>query len=242
MKKSSDIIKQRFQLKYLILLFIPPLIAFTIFYHDEHYMVYLPISISISAFLIFVVFPGLILGLHAKPIYYDDLIIKDYNDNDYKELYDDKFRRKYQTIFKRIITITSSLVLFIIVEVWYLKSDLVTFKGPNISYIPVDWTLAIALIGGIINIYYKIISLVGKILLFILKTLKKRTIRNARQQMSDIARVELSNAGITISKTGAFQTPLHPMQLRSQSHNDLTIIGIVPDAMDMNDILSHINN
>lgn len=91
--------------------------------------------------------------------------------------------------------------------------------------------------------------MVGKILLFILKTLKKRSISKARQRMSDIARAELGNAGVTISKTGALQTPLHPMQsrggsgsARSQSHNDLTIIGIAPDAMDMNDILSHIDN
>ena len=234
--------KNRLKLKYLLLFIIPPLIAFTIFYDQKHNLVYLPISISISAFLIFIVFPGIILGLHAKPIYYDDLIIKDYSDSDYKDLYDDRFRRKYQTVFHRIITVTSTLVLFIIVEVWYIKTDLVTFKGPNISYIPVDWTFAIALIGGIINIYYKVISMIGKMLLFILKLLKKRTINKSRQRMSDIARAELGNAGVTISKTGSFQTPLHPMQSRSQSHNDLTIIGIAPNAMDMNDILSHLDS
>ena len=241
-KPVCQCIRDRFRLKYILLLLIPPLIALTIFYDQQHDLVYLPISISISAFLIFMVFPGIILGLHAKPIYYDDLIIKDYNDSDYKELYDDKFRRKYQTIFQRIITLTSSLVLFIIIEVWYIKSDLVTFKGPNISYIPVDWTFAIALIGGIINVYYKVISMVGKILLVILKLLKKRTINKSRQHMSDIARAELGNAGVTISRTGALQTPFNQIQRRSHSHNDLTIIGIAPDAMDMNDILSHLDN
>jgi hypothetical protein len=216
----------------LLLLFIPVIITITIIYDKDNNMFYLPTSLSMIAFIIFSVFPNIVLGLHARPIYYDDLIIKDYNEDDSKELYDDKFRKKYQYIFRCIITVTSTIVFFVASEVWYLKSDLVSGSDSSDAIIRADWAFAFGIIGGIMKLYYSASCLIGKMLLFILKTLKKRTIKKSRARMSEIAHAELGNAGIRIGDNIS--------ERRSRSYNDLTIIGVAPDV-DMHDIMSHIS-
>ena len=40
-----------------------------------------------------------------------------------KEIYDDTFRKRYQQIFRWIVTITSSIMIGILTEVWYMRSD-----------------------------------------------------------------------------------------------------------------------
>ncbi len=225
--------------KYLFLLFIPPLIIFPLFYDNGNYIYILPASLSLSVFIIFSIFPAIVLSLHARPITYDDLIIKDYNEDECNNIYDNKFRRKYQNIFRWLVTITSTMVFFVSVEVWGLKSNFSVSNSNSdteSTFISADWAFAIGVIGGILKIYYSISSLIGKILLSILKMLKKRAIKKARQNMSQITHNALYNAGIDIKEV--FNTPLSSR--RSFSHNDLTIIGVSPDV-DMHDIMSQID-
>lgn len=107
----------------LSLILVPIIITVTVFFEEAHTMIYMPISSLVCSFIIFVNFPMIVTSLHQRPIYYDDLIIKDFNEDEAKEIYDDRFRKKYQTIFRWVLTFTSAIVVGILVEIWYMRSS-----------------------------------------------------------------------------------------------------------------------
>ncbi len=229
-------------LKYLFLLLVPCIIILTIIFDKDHEMIYIPLSISVSSLIVFILFPQLVLGLHARPIYYEDLIIKDFS-NDDVEVYDKNFRKKYQLIFRYLVTITSTIMIFIASEVWFLKTEFTMGNNNNssnpssgASLISPDYAIAFGIIGGILKIYFSLSTLIGKILLMVLKKIKRRIIKKMRQKVTNMTEAELGNAGITIGKTNTMSMPL-----RSKSLNNLNILDVAPSAK-MNDIFSHIND
>jgi hypothetical protein len=91
----------------LSLLLVPIILSLTFIFEDIHGIIYVPLTCGISAMIIFLNFPTIVIFLHSRPIYFDDLIIKNYEGDGY--IYDDTFRHKYQNVFKWIASFTSSL-------------------------------------------------------------------------------------------------------------------------------------
>ena len=228
-------------LRYLIFPISICLIVLTFIYDDRHSVIYVPATSFICSLFLFWLFPSIVLSMHNRPVYYEDLIIKSYetegdnmSDMDDMEVYDKPFRDKYQKIFRIIITLISSIFVFIVVELMFLKIDLLPiFEINGFAFISPNYTIYAALLGGIITLYSKILSTSGRLLMKILKYFKKKHIRNARYIATNRTNIELGNAGIVIGNMIA------PLQRRSRSVDNLTIIGIAPFAR-MNDVFPHI--
>jgi len=141
--------------------------------------------------------------LHSRPIYYDDLIIKNYENEGH--IYDEAFRKKYQNIFKWMASVTSSLMVAFTAELWYFKDSVFSDSGSgsdsggtSAGKSTVNSFLVLGVIGGLLRIYYSATMLLGNLILTILKWLKKREQERLRRAVERRTIVELSSVGVTI--------------------------------------------
>ena len=182
------------------LLLIPLILGLTFGFPDNehHRSIYVPLSIGTCSFLLFMNFPNLVVFLHTRPIYYDDLVIKDFNDDDARKFYDDTFHKKYQRIFKTVIAITSSLLVVGTSELWFFRDKL--FNTGNAADTSnnklVTNFVIIGVIGGILRIYYTTTLFIGKLVMFILRYVKKREQEQLRMETHNRIKQELELAGI----------------------------------------------
>lgn len=178
----------------LSLVLIPVIIGLTMAFHLTHSLIYMPISMSLSSLILFMNFPKIVLFFHQRPLYYDDLIVHDYSDED-RQIYNDQFRTYYQNIFRWVITFTSALMVGVLTEVWYFKGDYaIDTEGDTSGYVFLEASTAAALvvIYGLMGIYKNLSIYFGKGLMFILKYLKRREIKQRREKSNSIALQDVS--------------------------------------------------
>lgn len=211
----------------LTLLLIPLILVLTFIFHEKHALIYTPISWAIASFILFVNFPDLLLSLHSRPLYYDDLVIQDYNDGEATDLYDNNFRKKYQNIFRWIVTITSSIMVALIVEIWYFKDDY--FPDNDKSNGVVTWTVVLSIIGGLSKIYYVCSLGIGKIIMWALKYFKQRDIDNQRKILQEEVELVVTDSGVRLVMENDDNNDR--VLNRSLSHNAIRIIALKPNVM-----------
>ena len=191
--------KVKLWLHNLTLLLIPIILIITFIFKEKHTYIYAPISLGICTLIICLNFPAIVVSLHTRPIYYDDLVIKDYNEDESQRIYDNDFRKKYQKVFRVAIAITSSILVTITTIIWYCRDNLLVNNETNTKPSKMfNFVVVIGLIGGLLRIYYGAIMLIGKILMFILKHLKKREQRRIHEQEQEIVMYRLTQEGITL--------------------------------------------
>lgn len=214
----------------LSLLLVPIILSLTFMYQDVHGMIYVPLACGMSAMIVFLNCPSMVIFLHSRPIYFDDLIIKNYEGEGY--IYDESFRRKYQRVFMWIASVTSSLMIVLTVEMWFFRDSM--FQGNNDNTTKgkaVNNFVVLGVIGGMLRIYYMATMAIGRCLLFILKRLKKRESERLRMQAQRRTLVELTSIGVSIADDNDEAEPILT-QSRSASYGDLTnIVGFKPTLM-----------
>jgi len=215
---------RRFKWSHLTLLFIPLIITLTLAFHEKHSLIYTPFAFAVAALILFVNFPYIVLVLHSRPIYYDDLIVKDFNSEDESvKIYDSDFRKKYQNIFRWVTTITSTVMVGLIAELWYFRADYFPNAPKNGV---VTGTVLISIIGGLTRIYYGASLLIGRIIMWILRHYKRREIEKQRQQNQEEVQLEITNTGVMVS-----QPDDDPLLHRSHSCSDIQIVSLKPTVM-----------
>jgi hypothetical protein len=232
----------------LTLLLIPLIAILTFIFKDKHQFIYAPLNLGICALILFLNYPSIIVSLHSRPIYYDDLVIKDYNEEEAQRFYDNQFRRKYQKVFRTAIAITSSILVVITVELWYYREKIFSDDQENISQQTqlVKFVVIISILGGLLRIYYGATMLIGKIVMFILKQLKKREQRKIRQREQELIMYHLTSDGITVrpntrtrqtSLTITNEEPDEQAIIPPRSHSfsgaqtEINVIGFKPSVM-----------
>jgi len=217
-------------LKRCSLLLIPTIVLLTIIFHRQHDLIYMPIATGISSFILFVNFPKVVLMFHQRPLYYDDLVIKDYSREDTEQIYDEKFRHRYQHIFRWVVTVTSALMIGVLTEIWYIRSDFVQGQSQQQqqqsqnSFIKPDIAAALAIIISLGSGYLKISVLFGKLLMKILKYFKRKQIARRRAEHQRRTVIELTSANIQIDDMA--ETKLLQEQGRVRSEGNLQILGL----------------
>lgn len=186
------------------LLLIPVVLTLTALYKDKYQAVYVPVTWGCCALVLFCNFPSIVIMLHSRPIYYDDLIIKTYSISSDSD--DDSeaasatatmethiFCKKYQKIFLWISTTTSAIMVGLTAELWFYKDSI---YGDDAGL--VNSVAAMGIVGGILKVYYSSTMAIGALVMFILKYLKRRDQRALLQTTEQRTLIELSDMGVTI--------------------------------------------
>jgi hypothetical protein len=184
---------------YLSLLLLPIILTLAFVFKDEHDVIYVPFAFSICSMILFLNFPILVILLHSRPIYYDDLIIKNYNDDEANRMYDDEFRRKYQRIFRLISTFTSSIMIGMATSLWFFRDGLFSHDSNQKHDVYYNFAI-IGIISGIFSMYCRATMLIGNIIMYVLKWLRAREQEKMRKYQDTIALVELTTEGIISSE------------------------------------------
>lgn len=178
-------------------LLIPIILTLSFVFKDEHDIIYVPVAFGVCSLILFLNFPMLVIFMHSRPIYYDDLIIKNYNEDEAHRMYDEEFRRKYQRIFRLISTITSSSMIGFATALWFFRDRLFAHDETQKHNIFNIFAI-IGIISGIFSIYYRTTMLIGNIIMFVLKKLRAREQELIRKQQETIALNELASEGINL--------------------------------------------
>lgn len=236
----------------LSLALIPVIAGLTFGLQGSSKYIYVPISMSLCSIILFLNFPSIVITLHSRPIYYDDLVIKDYNEDEAKKYYDNTFRKKYQKVFKYTIAVTSSILVGITTELWYHSSEIFNDSTANSKKKNslMNFVFVISIIGGLLRMYYAATLAIGKLIMFILKFIKKREQNKLIEQEKKRMQYIVTDYGVAQDGAGRVrQTSVQtqerpderPMIKRSSSCSDITVIGLKPTlmaSMDMTDIFS----
>lgn len=166
-------------------------------FENEHDVVYVPIAFGVCSLIVFLNFPALVIFMHSRPIYYDDLLIKNYNDEEANRMYDEDFRRKYQRSFRLISTFTSSIMIGFATALWFFRDKLFAHNENQRHNVFNNFAI-IGIISGIFSIYYRASLLLGNIIMFILKRLRAREQEKIRKQQETYALNELATEGINL--------------------------------------------
>jgi hypothetical protein len=205
---------------HLSLLLIPSMITISVIYNGIYGIFYIPVLCGICALIIFLNFPAVVIFLHSRPIYYDDLIIKNYDGDGY--IYDEDFRKKYQHIFRWIASVTSSLMVAITMLMWFLR-DTMYSTGTEAGTKALNIFVILGIIGGMMRIYYSATMIIGRILLFILKLLKRREQERRRLEIERKMLIELDSIAVTSGTIIELNT-------RSDDRH-MSVIGFKPTLM-----------
>lgn len=195
----------------LSLLLIPVILGLSFSFKDQHALFYVPICTGLSSLILFLNFPSFVIALHSRPVYYDDLIIKDYNEEEAIRFYDDVFRKKYQKVFRTTIAVTSSILVGLTTELWYFRDNIFSKDDDNNS--PgqnrlVSFVVVLSILGGLLRIYYGATLGIGKLIMMILKQLKKREQKLLRKQENQNVLYKLTEMGVTIQPDDDSSLPM----------------------------------
>jgi hypothetical protein len=169
--------KRRFLLLFFLLLIPTPFLK--IFRNR----IYLSILLFLLVWIFLYNFPYLSKYLHTKPIYYEDLNKKNQIIN-----LNNKDRKKFQKIFITIQQFTLTIAFICVYE----------YGFDRLKKTPLVFTELIALLGGFLNIYQRISSLVGTLLLKYLYYQKKKEYKKNRQIKLKLKNIEDKNECILI--------------------------------------------
>lgn len=226
--KTISVCGYKFDLywKNLSLLLVPIILSLTFVFENVNGIFYVPISCGVSALIIFLNCPFIVILIHSRPIYFDDLIIKNYDGEGH--IYDDDFRKKYQNIFKWIAALSSSIMIGFTVELWFFRDRMFGADHGNAGDQTVNSFVVLGVIGGLLRIYYGATMLLGRILLMVLKRLKRREQERLRVETQERTLVELTSVGVTIGDNSDVEPLIH----RAASHGDIKgILGFKPTLM-----------
>ena len=215
--KLKEIKKKRY-----LLLLIPIEIILLIFVnglYNENYMRYFMLNMS---FILFYNFTDLLISLHKKPIYYDDLIVKNNNIN-MNEVVIDKYKIYYQNIFKWSNLITSPILCALLTDIWFIKTTFINNnEKTDIKYFNPSTAAAIAIIFSLSSLYIKISIYFGKFLITFLKLLKNHKLKK-EEKKRNIKIIELNKSSSIILKRNSksyndiikmdYQNPLNKVNL-----------------------------
>jgi hypothetical protein len=149
--------------------FIPISIILPIFIYFENFQnpFYIFIATFISTFVIVLNFPHLTKMLYTKPIYFEDLFLEDkepVEKNYIKIMHNIESSKKFQQRFVLSQQFILSLTISLVVEYF-------SYKLHNSNY---ELMEIFGLLGGLFSLYAKVITIIGKIVLFILYYQKKK--------------------------------------------------------------------
>ena len=149
--------------------FIPISIILPIFIYFEHFQnpFYIFISTFVSTFIIVLNIPHLTKMLYTKPIYFEDLFLEDkepIQKNYIKIMHNIESSKKFQERFILTQQFILSLTISLVVEYFSYK-----LKNNNYEIMEI-----FGLLGGLFSLYAKVITIIGKIVLFILYYQKKK--------------------------------------------------------------------
>jgi hypothetical protein len=149
--------------------------------------------------------------------------MRDCDEEENTAIYDMSFRKKYQNIFRWVVTVSSSVMVGLIVEVWYFRDDLFpNSSGNNV----VTNTVIISIIGGLSRIYYGASLLIGRLIMWILKYYKQRDIQRQREVIHEQVELSVTETGVKIVMEDDA-----PLLTRSVSHDAIHIIALKPNVM-----------
>lgn len=188
---------------YATLLLIPFILGLTFGFQDSqhHRSIYVPLATGLSSLVVFLNFPIIVVSLHSRPVYYDDLVIKDFHVETQPSIYDDTFRRKYQRIFRTVIAFTSSLLVVGTTELWYFRDTLFSDHESNTDV--VKSFVVIGVIGGIMRIYYATTVFIGKCVIFVLKIMKRREQEHLHLETQQRIKEDLERESIPLETLNA---------------------------------------
>jgi hypothetical protein len=184
--------------------FIPISIILPIFIYFENFQnpFYIFIATFISTFILVLNFPHLTKMLYTKPIYFEDLFLEDkepIEKNYIKIMYNIESSKKFQQRFILSQQFILSLTISLVIEYF-------SYKLKNSSY---ELMEIFGLLGGLFSLYAKVITVIGKLVLFILyyqkkkekeKLLKQFNIRTieSRTMTQELIEVEQSHTSNTL--------------------------------------------
>ena len=169
----------------------------------------------------------MVIILHSRPIYYDDLVIKNYNDEESANLYDDSFRKKYQNIFRWIVTVTSSAMIGVTVSLWYFRDSMFSNNGHVVNSFVI-----VGVIGGMLRIYYAATMLIGRFIMILLRYLRKREQQRLRNVVEQRTLIELTSMGMRIGNdTDADSSSLLPRTASCHNFTTSPVVGFKPTIM-----------
>lgn len=142
------------------------IMPFFIYFENFQNVFYIFIASFVSSFILVFTFPQITRMIYTKPIYFEDLYLDDKEQikNHIKILHNIENTKKFQNKFILSQQIIMALAISLIIE--YL-----TFKITNKSYETIE---LLGLLGGLISLYVKIITIIGKLFLSFLYRQKKR--------------------------------------------------------------------
>jgi|688.fasta_scaffold00397_46 hypothetical protein len=180
--------------KRLLLLLLPIEIIILSVIKEVSNPMYIRYFVLNMSFILFYNYPDLLLSLHKKPVYYDDLIIKTYLHDPLHEpeQLNDKYKMWYQNIFKWTVLITSPIICALLTDVWFIKANFATKdESANVKYLNPETVSAMAIIFSLSSLYIKISLLFGKVLIKILKFFRNKSIEKQIKLSQDKINIEL---------------------------------------------------
>ena len=177
-----------FKTKRSLLLLIPLETLFLILFYNKMYVRYYVLNCS---FILFYNFPDLLISLHKKPVYYEDLIITTYLHDEciFTEQTIDKYKLWYQNIFKWVILITSPILCSLLTDIWFIKTAFINAEyKSDIKYLNPSTAAALAIIFSLTSLYIKLSIIFGSGLIKVLKFVRsyniKRNIKNLEKKIN----------------------------------------------------------
>jgi len=142
------------------------IMPFFIYFENFQNIFYIFIASFVSSFILVFTFPQITRMIYKKPIYFEDLYLDDKEQikNHIKILHNIENTKKFQNNFILSQQIMMALAISLIIE--YL-----TYKIINNSYETME---LLGLLGGLISLYVKIITIIGKLFLGFLYYQKKK--------------------------------------------------------------------
>ena len=152
-------------------------IFFILGIEDVHNYIYIPIIVTCGSFILFWNFPILAYYNSKKPLYVKDLFI------DVEKLpnYDvnPKIKKKFLTIFEWSLIISASILMGALSDFWLYKTH-----GNE------SWIEIIGITGGILNIFQVIDSIIGSIILSVLrKYIVKESNKFKKENLDNLRRI-----------------------------------------------------
>lgn len=143
--------------KHLNRYFLPFLSVFAlVFIKDVRNFMYFPIVFTFGFFVFFWNFPRLVYYTNSKPIYYEDLFLDKKRLPNYNLT--QQAKEKFECIFKWTLIISNSILMGLLSDYWLYKTN-------DLS----NYFQIIGISGGVLKIFQLINSLLGKIIIKIIK-------------------------------------------------------------------------
>lgn len=140
---------------------------------EPHFIWWVSYQVAATGFFLFCAFPQLVIITHMRPVYYSDLLIKRTNYADwFKKLYQEPDNKKivhqYQVIFRWVITVVSTLMLWLLTVIAMMRTGDFQITDAEEQVQDIDWKVRLGILGGTVALYNAFTQYVGKGILFLM--------------------------------------------------------------------------